>query len=128
MTAAACSGSRIRLQPALCFAIFGTGQPMLTSTMSAPMPSTICAASAIFVRIAAEDLNRDRPLFLACTRRIERPIDAAHEPFGADHLGDDEPAAALAFHEPAERRVGHAGHRRDRERGRSSSTPPIFIG
>ncbi len=47
-TLAACSGSRIRLQPALCFAIFGTGQPMLTSTMSAPMPSTICAAAAIF--------------------------------------------------------------------------------
>ena len=48
MTDAACSGSRIRLQPALCFAIFGTGQPMFTSTMSAPMPSTICAAAAIF--------------------------------------------------------------------------------
>src|SRR5262245_25593414 len=47
MTVCACSGSRIRLQPALCFAIFGTGQPMLTSTMSAPMPSTICAAAAI---------------------------------------------------------------------------------
>src|SRR5215218_6663522 len=29
MTAAACSGSRIRLHPALCLAIFGTGQPML---------------------------------------------------------------------------------------------------
>src|SRR5476649_2288510 len=48
MTAAACAGSRIRLHPALCFAIFATGQPMLTSTMSAPMPSTTCAASAIF--------------------------------------------------------------------------------
>src|SRR5262245_45800219 len=48
MTAAACSGSRIRLQPALCLAIFGTGQPMFTSTMSAPMPSMICAAAAIF--------------------------------------------------------------------------------
>ena len=46
--ACACAGSRIRLQPALCLAIFGTGQPMLTSTMSAPMPSTICAAAAIF--------------------------------------------------------------------------------
>src|SRR5450759_1508677 len=46
--ACACEGSRIRLQPALCFAIFDTGQPMLTSTMSAPMPSTICAAAAIF--------------------------------------------------------------------------------
>src|SRR5579864_362239 len=48
MMLAACTGSRMRLQPALCFAIFGTGQPMLTSTTSAPMPSTICAASAIF--------------------------------------------------------------------------------
>src|SRR5438874_2128092 len=48
MTRAACAGSRIRLQPALCFAIFGTGQPMLTSTMSAPIPSTTCAAAAIF--------------------------------------------------------------------------------
>src|SRR5688572_27875536 len=48
ITVAACRGSRIRLQPALCLAIFGTGHPMLTSTMSAPMPSTICAARAIF--------------------------------------------------------------------------------
>ena len=48
ITSAACSGSRIRLQPALCFAIFGTGHPMLTSTMSAPIASTICAAAAIF--------------------------------------------------------------------------------
>src|SRR5262245_49775241 len=37
----------MRLQPALCLAIFGTGHPMLTSTMSAPIPSTICAAAAI---------------------------------------------------------------------------------
>src|SRR5688572_26069314 len=46
-TRAACWGSRIRLQPALCFEIFGTGHPILMSTMSAPIPSTICAASAI---------------------------------------------------------------------------------
>ena len=45
---AACDGVRIRLQPALCLAIFGTGHPMLMSTTLAPMPSTICAASAIF--------------------------------------------------------------------------------
>ena len=44
---AACAGSRIRLHPALCFAIFGTGQPMLTSTMSACIASTIWAAAAI---------------------------------------------------------------------------------
>src|SRR5262245_22286889 len=48
ITPAACSGSRIRLQPALCLAIFGTGHPMSTSTMSAPIPSTISAAAAIF--------------------------------------------------------------------------------
>ena len=47
MTRAACSGSRIRLQPALCLAIFRTGHPMFTSTMSAPMPSTTWAAAAI---------------------------------------------------------------------------------
>ena len=47
MIDAACSGSRIRLQPALCLAIFGTGQPMLTSTMLAPICSTTRAASAI---------------------------------------------------------------------------------
>src|SRR5688500_15413472 len=45
--AAACDGSRIRLQPALCLEIFGTGQPMFTSTALAPMPSTMAAASAI---------------------------------------------------------------------------------
>ena len=47
ITLAAWPGSRIRLQPALCLAIFGTGQPMFTSTMSAPIPSTMRAASAI---------------------------------------------------------------------------------
>ena len=118
MTVAACSGSRIRLQPALCFAIFGTGQPMLTSTMSAPMPSTICAAVGHLLRIAAEDLDRDRPLFLGVLGVLERAIDAAHQPLGAHHLGDDEAAAAVALDQAAERRVGHAGHRRDGERRR----------
>ena len=47
-------------------------------------------------------------------------------PSDADHLGDDEAAAALALDEAAERRVGHARHRRDDER-RRSSTAPIFI-
>ena len=46
-TVAACSGVRIRLHPAWCLAILCTGQPMLTSIMSAPIPSTTCAASAI---------------------------------------------------------------------------------
>ena len=46
-TSAACSGVRMRLHPARCLAILGTGQPMFTSTMSAPIPSTIRAAAAI---------------------------------------------------------------------------------
>jgi hypothetical protein len=47
MIAAACAGSRIKLHPAWCFAIFATGHPMFTSTTSAPIASTICAAAAI---------------------------------------------------------------------------------
>ena len=126
ITPAACSGSRIRLQPALCLAIFGTGQPMLTSTMSAPMPSTICAAVGHLLGIAAEDLDRDRPLFFGVFGVFERAIDAAHQPLGADHLGDDEAAAAVALDQPAERRVGHAGHRRERRAAGARSIAPIF--
>ena len=48
MMDAACPGSFIKEQPALCFEILGTGHPMLMSTMSAPMPSTTWAAAAIF--------------------------------------------------------------------------------
>ena len=70
------------------------------------------------VGIAAEDLDRDRPLFLGVLGVLERAIDAADQPFGAHHLGDDQPAAAVALDQPAERRVGHAGHRRDGERRR----------
>ena len=66
--------------------------------------------------IAAEDLNRDRPLLLGVLRVLECPIDAADEPLGADHLGHHETAAAMALHETAEGRVGHAGHGGDRER------------
>ena len=70
------------------------------------------------LRIAAEDLNRDRPFFLGELGVLERPVDAADQPFGAHHLGDDETAAAVPLDEAAEGRVGHAGHRRDRERRR----------
>ena len=82
MTVAACAGSRIRLQPALCFAIFGTGQPMLTSTMSAPMPFDDLRGGRHLVGIAAEDLDRDGPLLLGVLGVFERAIDAAHQPFG----------------------------------------------
>jgi hypothetical protein len=66
--------------------------------------------------IAAEDLDRDRPLLLGEFRVLERAIDSAHEALGAHHLGDHKTAPALALHQPAKRGVGHAGHRRDRIR------------
>ena len=76
--------------------------------------------------IAAEDLDRDRPLLLGVLGVLERAIDAAHEPLGRHHLRDDEPAAAVALDQAAKRRVGHAGHRRDDE-GTESVTRPIFM-
>ena len=115
--AAACSGSFIRLQPALCFAIFGTGQPMLTSTTSAPRDSTMAAADAMCSGVAAEELDGDRPLFVRVVEVLERPIDAAHEALRRHHLRHDQAAAALPLHEAAERAVGHAGHGRDAHRG-----------
>ena len=63
--------------------------------------------------IAAEDLDGDRPFFLGVLGVLERAVDAPDEPFGADHLGDDQTAAPLALHQAAKRGVGHAGHRRD---------------
>ena len=66
--------------------------------------------------VAAEDLNRDRPFLLGVLRVLERPVDAADQPFRADHLRDDEPAAAVPLDEAAEGAVGHAGHRRHGKR------------
>ena len=76
--------------------------------------------------IAAEDLDRDGTLFLGVLRILEGPIDAADEPFRRHHLGDDQTAAAVALDEAAERRVGHAGHRRDDEWETVSSTCADF--
>ncbi len=67
------------------------------------------------VGIAAEDLNRDRPFLFGVLGVLERAVDAADETFGAHHLGDDQTASAMTLHEPAERRVGHTGHRGDGE-------------
>jgi len=68
------------------------------------------------LRIAAEDLNRHRPLFLGVFGVLEGAIDAADQPLGTDHLGDDQPASALALDETTECGVGHARHRRERDR------------
>ncbi len=74
------------------------------------------AAVGHLLGVAPEDLNRDRPLFLGVLRVFQRAIDAADQALRADHLGDDEAAAAVALHQAAERRVGHARHGRDRKR------------
>ena len=77
------------------------------------------------VGIAAEDLDRDRPLLFGVSGVLERAVDAAHQTLGADHLGHDEPASALALDEAAERSVGHARHRGERERRREIDGPDL---
>ena len=66
-------------------------------------------------RVAAEDLNGDRPLLLRIFGVLERAADPAHQALGRNHLSDDEPAAAVAFHEPAECGIRHARHRGERD-------------
>jgi hypothetical protein len=61
--------------------------------------------------IAPEDLDRDRPFFFGVFRILQRAIDAAYQPFGRDHLGHDQTAAALSLYESTEGRIGHARHR-----------------
>src|SRR5262249_53973139 len=69
------------------------------------------------------DLDRDRPLLWRVLRVLERPVDAADETFGAHHLGHDQATAAVALDQTAERRVGHARHRSDREWRRQLDGP-----
>ncbi len=68
------------------------------------------------IRIAAEDLDGHGPLFLGVLGVLERPVDAAHQPLAAHHLAYDQAAPAVPLHQPAEGRVGHAGHGRDDQR------------
>ncbi len=77
--------------------------------------------------LAAEDLDRDGPLFLGVLGVLERAIDAAHQALAADHLGHDQTATALALHQAAKRRVGHARHRRDDKRRFEFESVPIFM-
>ena len=115
MIRAACSGSASGCSPAWCLAIFGTGQPMFTSTMFAPIPSTMRAASAMRSGSPPKiwiDTGRSASVY----PRIQRPIDPADQPLAAHHLGDDQPASALPLDQPAERRIRHPRHRGDDER------------
>ena len=91
---AAWAGSRIRLHPALCFAILGTGQPMLTSTMSAFIASTTWAAAAILPGSPPKiwiETGRSASVYSAYS---SVRIDTAHQSFRADHLRHHEAAAA----------------------------------
>ena len=73
------AGSRMRLHPALCFAILGTGQPMFTSTMSAPIAFDDLRRVSHLLGIATEDLDRDRPLFFGVFRVLQRAVDTADQ-------------------------------------------------
>ena len=75
------------------------------------MPSTICAASAIFSGSPPKIWIENRPLLFGVLSVFERAIDAADEPFRAHHLRDDKTATAMSFHHPAEGCVGHPRHR-----------------
>jgi hypothetical protein len=66
--------------------------------------------------LAAEDLNRDRTLFLGIFGVLERAIDPADQSLAADHFGHDQAAATLALDQAAKRRVGHARHGRNDKR------------
>ncbi len=66
--------------------------------------------------IAPENLDRNRPLLLGVFRVLQRAADAADQPFGRDHFGHDQAAAALSLHEAAKRGVCHARHRRHHKR------------
>ena len=85
--------------------------------MSAPMPFYDLRRRRHLLRIAAEDLNRNRAFLFRVLGVLQRPIDATNEPLRADHLGDDQPASALPLHETAEGSVRHSRHRRESERG-----------
>ncbi len=78
-------------------------------------------------RVAAEDLDGDGPFFFRVLGVLERSVDAANEPLRAHHFSDHEPAAAVALHEATERRVGHAGHGRDRKRRREIDRPDFHF-
>ena len=60
------------------------------------------------VRIAAKDLVGHGTLLDRVLRVLERVVDTADEPPGADHLSDHQAAAPLALHETAKRRVDNA--------------------
>ena len=121
------SGSSSRCAPAPVFVTFFTGQPKLTSTMSAPTASTIRAASAIGrgsepKSWIASGCSSDGDAEVA-----ERLLVAVLDPGAAHHLRADEPGAVAAslapkrLHADARHRARARGAWAPR-RGRSASS------
>ena len=103
--------------PAPVFVTFLTGQPKLTSTMSAPAATTMRADSPIACGSEPKSWIAERVLVGRDAQVAERSLVAVLDPRAADHLGADETcaeAAALA----SERLHADAGHRRQDEPGR----------
>ena len=111
------SGSSSSVAPAPVFVTFFTGQPKLTSTMSAPAASTIRAASPITLRVGAEELDRERMLVGRDAQVAERALVAVLDAGAADHLRADEAGAEAASLSP-KRLHADAGHGREHEAGR----------
>ena len=111
------SGSSSSVAPAPVFVTFLTGQPKLTSTMSAPAAATIFAASAIVLGVRAEELDRKRVLVRGNPQIPERLLVAVLDSGAGDHFGADE-AGPESASLPPERLHADAGHRRKDEPGR----------
>jgi len=74
------------------------------------------------------NLDRNRPFFLRVLGVLERPIDSAHEPLGADHLGHDKPTPARALDEAPKGRVRHPRPGREGERWGEVDVADLHMG
>src|SRR5882672_1711434 len=81
-----------------------------------------------FFRVTPENLNRDWPLLLGIFRVFERSVDAAYEPFRADHFSDDQTATTVALDQTPKRRVRHPRHGSDSKRRRQLDVPYPHFG
>ena len=87
------SGSSRRCAPAPVFVTFFTGQPKLTSTMSAPDGLDHARGVGHRARVGAEELDRERVLVGRDAQVAERLLVAVLDPGAAHHLGADEPGS-----------------------------------
>ena len=109
--AAARGGSHSSADPAPFLVTFFTGQPMLMSMICAPHCLPMQRGLGHHLRLAAEDLQRVRPLDLGVVPQVpHRPGVGAHQPLGAHQLGGAQ-RRAHPEGEHAERLLAHPRHR-----------------